>query len=582
VAMKVVLVDCLIYQGLHCHQRRHAATRSDRNEPTTTRMKRAHCLIALLQTVIRDLAALAVVVTCIVIEPWGTLIILGTVAAIIIMVGRTRLSLFLLAVVIACVTLALVNGSANARISLGIPLACLSGCFTIYLADVLLSIHYVRKLWRQPNPQNKSRFVDKSRIPGRTLVFRESARSESQRWLYGNGNGHGGKERGHSAYSNGRHDGNPSQGNGLNGNTYHNPGYGIAGQNGSQPAPSMGEPAKIYYGKNGIVGAGTPGHPVRLTVPLDKAHDAEKEIEKFTASDLLEDISHHLLSQSAGDTQVHGYAYRPLSADDAAGNSSDPRHFTYGLPNLEVNTVAASPLPEPGRIPGVPVSLFRLNYRDVPPRDEMVNLANRSPSEHPERHYVRARTSSWDGQLVATVFVSAALQGHYLRMTIRPYVLAPVVYELSAADELARWNPFILTFVAVSVTARQFLNAAGRFRGPAAEQGKSSRAKPMSGMRSTRENYARPYVNNIHQYEDSERAISIIEEKVFRATMDYLRKHNLDIDDYERQVQNIFYNNTVNGTGNITAGTFSNSQVASAAGQGNSASNTSSTPNGRS
>jgi hypothetical protein len=42
VTMKVVLVDCLIYQGLRCYRRRHAVMRSDRDEPFTARMKRAH------------------------------------------------------------------------------------------------------------------------------------------------------------------------------------------------------------------------------------------------------------------------------------------------------------------------------------------------------------------------------------------------------------------------------------------------------------------------------------------------------------------------------------------------------------
>ena len=40
--MKVVLVDCLIYQGLLHYQWRHAVMRSDRDEPITTRMKWAH------------------------------------------------------------------------------------------------------------------------------------------------------------------------------------------------------------------------------------------------------------------------------------------------------------------------------------------------------------------------------------------------------------------------------------------------------------------------------------------------------------------------------------------------------------
>jgi hypothetical protein len=41
--MKVVLVDCLIYRGLLRCQRRHAAASPDRDEPLTTRMKKAQC-----------------------------------------------------------------------------------------------------------------------------------------------------------------------------------------------------------------------------------------------------------------------------------------------------------------------------------------------------------------------------------------------------------------------------------------------------------------------------------------------------------------------------------------------------------
>jgi hypothetical protein len=40
--MKVVLVDCLIYQGLLCYYgRRRAAASPDRDEPITTEMKTA-------------------------------------------------------------------------------------------------------------------------------------------------------------------------------------------------------------------------------------------------------------------------------------------------------------------------------------------------------------------------------------------------------------------------------------------------------------------------------------------------------------------------------------------------------------
>ena len=140
----------------------------------------------------------------------------------------------------------------------------------------------------------------------------------------------------------------------------------------------------------------------------------------------------------------------------------EPGHFSYALPNLDVTSVVVSPIPEPDQLPGSPVTVFRLNYRDLPSDDELLDLADRSPSAHSERHYLRVSTSSWDGQLVASVYVNLALQGHYLRVIMRPFVLAPLVFDLKVADDIAGWNPLILLFLAVSVTVRRFRNVAAK------------------------------------------------------------------------------------------------------------------------
>ena len=42
--VSVVLVDCLIYRGLRCSLRRHAAPSSDRDPSATTRVKKAPCI----------------------------------------------------------------------------------------------------------------------------------------------------------------------------------------------------------------------------------------------------------------------------------------------------------------------------------------------------------------------------------------------------------------------------------------------------------------------------------------------------------------------------------------------------------
>jgi hypothetical protein len=283
----------------------------------------------------------------------------------------------------------------------------------------------------------------------------------------------------------------------------------------------------------------------------------------------MEAISCQLLSQSAGDGQTHGYARRPASANGTGQHAVGLEHFSHGLPNLAVTPVVATPIPEPDQLPGSPVAVFRLNYRDLPSGDELFELADRSPAGRSERHYIRATSSSFDGQLVVSVYVNVVLQGHYVRVLMRPYVLQPLAFDLVTAYDLASWNPLILAYYGIMVTIRGYLNLAARIGRGNDGTGQGRRAKPAwAGLRSTRESYARPYVNNIHQAEDSSRVVQVLQEKIFSATMDYLRKRNIDIEDYQRQIQNILYSYTIMGDAVITPGAPNGSLVANVTGQG--------------
>jgi hypothetical protein len=335
--------------------------------------------------------------------------------------------------------------------------------------------------------------------------------------------------------------------------------------------PATGGPVRVYYAADKIVGAGTSLQPLTLTVPLDKPLDASHEIGMFSVSELMTELSGHLLSQGAGDAAADGWAYRPLAPDEAGLNPHEPGHFTYGLPHLDVTEVVATPAPDTDRWLGTPFTVTRLDYRS-PMNNDMSGLADRSPAAHKERHYVRVMTTSWDGELTTTVFANATLQGHFLRVIMRPYVLAPVVKDLGAAYDLTQWNRFFLACVAVRVTIRQVLAAAAKFKRPDSKPDKKSGARSRRPhLVSIREDYARPYVTNMQQGEDANRAIEVVEEKIFRVIVDFLKRHNVDVTDFEKQMQNIIYNNTVNG--NITSGTFNNSQIASLSGQGNTANN---------
>jgi len=280
------------------------------------RRVRRHCLLAVAQTTVRDLAALAVVAACFRVDPWGIGITLAVLAAAAIFTGHGRLFLPVTIAAAICLVVAVVHGSSAERASLTVPLACLAICFGIYLLDVMLAIHHVRRiLRRQPTGQVKQT----ARPPDGTVTFRTPAESEVRRWLYGSGDGHNENGRSGNGHSGDGHDHNGRNGrNGHNGNGSgsHEPDRDERDR--SAGTPAVNGPVRVYYGRNGIIGSGEPLRPLPLTVPLEKALDASQDVEPFTTSDLMEAISRHLLSQSTGmrwctDTPTN--RWRPTARD---------------------------------------------------------------------------------------------------------------------------------------------------------------------------------------------------------------------------------------------------------------------------
>jgi hypothetical protein len=90
------------------------------------------------------------------------------------------------------------------------------------------------------------------------------------------------------------------------------------------------------------------------------------------------------------------------------------------------------------------------------------------------------------------------------------------------------------------------------------------------GLLSIRELYAQPITDNVHQAEDADRILRVIELKVIRVTMDYLRERNIDIEEYESSITMFVQSNTIVGVGNIiTGGAIKNSSVNAGNNQGN-------------
>lgn len=486
---------------------------------------RRHCVTGLRQTILRDFAAVATVVTAALLAPWSTIITFALIAAVIVLVKRVRFSSPLAIAAATGAAVALIGGWRSAQESYAIPLISLGIFFLIYFVDIFWSLGRVRSLSRMPPAADAVESMEAVRVQPVIMPFEPESLTLGTQVSAFRPNGHQSSTGGKSA-------------------------------------------SMVYYDKNGIIGAGTSFSAFPLTIPIDKALDTGKEIATFTEEQLHEYIARQVDSQGVGDKRAHGYARIPGFRDgDGTGS---PVHFTYGLPYLDVDTVIAGPLPAATRRRFRPGRVIRLEAG-------LLSVQERSPSVHPERNYTRAVTASWDGQLVVSVYASAALQGHYLRMVIRPYVLGPIISDLGAVDELVERHTLIRTYAALRITALQFFDSANRLRAVTANGRRPMAAKdPRPTARSTRERYAQLYIDNMHQTDDADRIIRIVELKIASATMEYLKSRNIAIGEYEaRVVFNI--ENQVIGGGTINSGTFTNSPVTNVSGQGNTATATTTT-----
>jgi hypothetical protein len=462
--------------------------------------------------------------------------------------GRVRISSPLVLGATTGVAIALIYSQAAGTIRLLPPLIAIGACFLIYTADNLWARQRVRRLLREPAraPADIAGHEEQegSGVPE---PFRPSFNDKSQ-------------------------------------SKFHSK---------SQTSVSMPtlKPIKVFYEKDRIVGTGTPLATWALTVAVDKPAPGKPAIIPFRAPDLISYILAHLRAQGAVEQGTSAFAYRKVFWDDkwhpldmpqpsangrASGDGqhfSDFESFTHGLPDLDVREVIAVPVP---RVKLVPAWWFLVRYvipqllgRRAADQTQLSDLEYRSfvqrpPTAHPERHYVRASATTWDGQVVISIYTSVVLQGHYLRVLARPYVLAPVVPELKHAGELALKNIAVQAGGAIYGTMRQvllmaeWLNRKGRSRKDS--EGVKGSNPASTKLSSTRESYALSYTDNLHHAEDADRMIEVMELKVIKVTREYLRDHNIDLEDYDRQVQ-VYINSTVVGdiknvSGNVAIGSM--------------------------
>ena len=454
------------------------------------------CRIALLQTMVRDMLTVAVVIASAVLEPLGTAIVFGLAIAIIIIAGRVRAKSGWTIAAIIAVGVVLFAGIYRRQVSFAVPLACLAICFIIFMADNMLSLYHLRKIRRISSPHPDS--DDQGEGRGSQVNEKHESKDILKKIS-----------------------------------------------------------SKVYHDDYRFIGAGTPLKPIEFFVMLQKPLNADQEIKEFSISNLLTHVGLHLLSQGVSGDRPHGRAYGPLEKEGGELSFKTPVHFTEGFPYLTVTPVAAVHVPESGKHLVLRVKTLHLDYQDARAAADILAAADEAESQDDEEYYLRAITSSLDGQVVISIYINVALRGHALTMVIWPYILAPVVSDLRVADKLAAANPFILMLKTGAMTARQFRTAARRIHALRIRSRESGeRDERAIGLFSIRERYAYVRPDNMKRSQRSNHIIKTMIEKITTVTEDYLLECNIDIMDYKHQYSSSVHSYTIYGDAAIFSGNF--------------------------
>ncbi|WP_234320512.1 hypothetical protein [Streptomyces sp. SBT349] len=224
---------------------------------------------------------------------------------------------------------------------------------------------------------------------------------------------------------------------------------------------------------------------------------------------------------------------------------------THTLPNCDVAEFLAVPQ---NRWSGLP-------YRAVdtwPEITEMLTEARQPPTGHFSRRYLAAQVVSWDGQIVVTVFAHAALEGNTLHFVTRPHILAPLspwanlqpaagqrlVTEIAKAPLHACGDT-----IALAVRLYGYLGRGLRLLAPVALAAAMSPQKDDGLPISLREHCGLEETEDMHQTEDVQRYVSILQSRMFQTVTDFLADHGYETAEFRRQVVS-FTQNFISGDNN--------------------------------
>lgn len=236
---------------------------------------------------------------------------------------------------------------------------------------------------------------------------------------------------------------------------------------------------------------------------------------------------------------------------------------THALPNCDV-----------AEFLGVPESRWKslgqsgggVSKSEWPEATEMCTEARDAPTGHFSRRYLAAQVIAWDGQIVVTVFAHAALEGNTLHFVTRPHVHAPLTPSANVTPakgwDLARKlaeAPLHAVGDTVALAAWAY-TAIGRGLGLLSAAATAAvRPRDDGKPVSLREHCGQVTTEDMHQTEDVQRYVSILQSRMFSTVSAFLADHGLATGEFKRQAiaitQNFISgdNNQVN-TGNMGGG----------------------------
>jgi hypothetical protein len=294
-----------------------------------------------------------------------------------------------------------------------------------------------------------------------------------------------------------------------------------------------------------FIGAGESWGLWQIGITLDRA-SREEELKPFTEVTLLQYIKQHL-----NDAGSEGYS-------------------AHGVPMLTVEElvgISAVRSSRRGR------SEEHEDFRHAR-HDELRDLALSPPASTTRRVYLCARATSWSSQLVPSLFVNVALEGRFLRLTVRPHVLWPTVPELRVVDHLP--HPLLpRQIVKTAILAVGDLTAIlRRIRHTLSHLPQLLPSEEEAATQvSLRERFSVDSPSDMHQLEDARRHIQLLQRRVFDAAQDFLEAHNVDITEYRAQANVVITNSVLVGGDNkglVQNVTGSNAQAQATNSQGDS------------